>query len=562
MTIFGIDLGTTNSLIALYRDGRAELAPNRFGQVLTPSIVSLDDNGALIVGSLAKEISILQPHKAARVFKRGMGSTQRYNVGSASYTAVELSSFVLRSLKEDAEHHFKIPVTRAVISVPAYFNNHQRQATIQAAQLAGITVERLINEPTAAALAYSLHDQEEDAHILVLDLGGGTFDVSIIEKFDDIMEIHASGGDNFLGGEDFTKVMEKILGEKAGHLAQDAAFVRKTPQYAEQLKVALANTDMASLEIVGAADRKRIEVSRQEFEKRAEELIERIKAPILRTLRDSGLKPQDITHVVLVGGSTRLFFMRRLVTSLLGKMPTSHLDPDTVVAIGAASQAALISKNQGIADKVLTDVCPYSLGVEIAQSSGSGQYEAGIFSPIIERNQPIPCSRSELYRPIHPKQKELNLRIFQGESLKVENNILIGELSISLGRKEPEKESIEVRFTYDISGVLEVEATVVSTGARHRIIINNSASHLSDAELNQRFLELAALKIHPRDQAANQHLLTKAERLYEETLGDVRNYLSELIITFKGILNQQNPQEIEKAQQDFAERLAEIEGRL
>jgi molecular chaperone HscC len=562
MTIFGIDLGTTNSLIALYRDGRAELVPNRFGEVLTPSVVSLDDNGNLIVGSLAKEISILQPSKAARVFKRGMGTTQRYSLGPTTYTATELSSFVLRSLKEDAEHHFKIPVTRAVISVPAYFNNHQRQATIQAAHLAGIHVERLINEPTAAALAYSLHDQEEDSHILVLDLGGGTFDVSIIEKFDDIMEIHASGGDNFLGGEDFTKVMEKILTEKAEHLAHDSAFLRKAPQYAEQLKVALAGADTAALEIVGAKDRKRIEVSRKEFEQRAEELIERIKAPILRTLRDSRLKPQEINHVVLVGGSTRLFFMRRLVTALLGKMPSSHLDPDTVVATGAASQAALISKNQGIADKVLTDVCPYSLGVEIARESGSGQYEAGIFSPIIERNQPIPCSRSESYSPIHPKQTELKLRIYQGESLKVENNILIGELEIPLGRKQPDKERIEVRFTYDISGVLEVEATVAGTGAKHRIMINNSASHLSDAQLNERFSELAMLKIHPRDQAANQHLLTKAERLYEEMLGDARDYLSDLIIAFKGVLNRQNPQEIERAQREFSERLAEIEGSL
>jgi molecular chaperone HscC len=541
--IVGIDLGTTHSLVAAWTDGRPRLIPNALGDVLTPSCVSLDDDGQVLVGRAARDRLQTHPQLSAALFKRYMGSGKTLRLGSRDYRAEELSSLVLRSLKADAEAALGGPVDEAVITVPAYFSDAQRKATRVAGQLAGLKVDRLLNEPTAAALAYGLHQAGAESQFLVFDLGGGTFDVSILEMFEGVMEVRASAGDNMLGGEDFALVIVQAFFEDSGIDAtarQDPAFMQRLTARAEQLKRQLTGQGEARFEIPWQGQPYTFAMDTKQFEKRCENLLSRLWRPIERALRDARIRAADLDNVVLAGGATRMPMVRALVTRMFGRFPAVTLNPDEVVAMGAAVQAGLKMKDAALDEMVMTDVCPYTLGTSVSRGMDDGSLVDGFYSPIIERNTIVPVSRVHRYGPTRDGQRTIHIAIYQGESRMVRDNIPLGALQVPIAPGSIADGAVDVRFTYDANGLLEVEVTVVRTGEQYHTVVENSAEALSPEQLGERLAALTELKIHPRDTLENRSLMAHGERLYEQLLGTSRDQLGDAILRFEQALASQD----------------------
>ncbi|HAF2228247.1 TPA: molecular chaperone HscC [Salmonella enterica] len=543
----GIDLGTTNSLIAVWQDGAAQLIPNKFGEYLTPSIISMDENKQILVGKPAAARKTSHPDKTAALFKRAMGSNTHWHLGEESFNAPELSSLVLRSLKEDAEDYLQQPIKDVVISVPAYFSDEQRKHTRLAAELAGLNAVRLINEPTAAAMAYGLHTQQ-NSRSLVFDLGGGTFDVTVLEYATPIIEVHASAGDNYLGGEDFT------------HLLLDEVLKRWNLD-----KSALTDSDLAALyacvEAAKCASGSPLRMSWLYQERALEStfyddelealwlpLLNRLRTPIEQALRDSRLKPEQIDSLVLVGGASQMPLVQRIAVRLFGKLPYQSYDPSTIVALGAATQAACSLRHEDVEEVILTDICPYSLGVEVNR-----QGVPGIFSPIIERNTTVPVSKVETYSTMHPEQDSICVRVYQGESHKVKNNILIDSFDVML-KPNGHIQAIDIRFSYDINGLLEVDVLLEDGKSESRIISHNATS-LTTQQIDASRERLLALKIYPRDMLINRTFKAQLEEQWSRALGDEREMLGEIITDFDAALLSNDMQRVDDVRRRACEYL-------
>lgn len=544
MAIIGIDLGTTNSSCGVWTEAGVQLIPNRLGDLLTPSVVGIDDDGNLSVGRIAKDRLISHSKQTVAVFKRLMGTEHKINIGNKSFTATELSSIVLRSLKDDAEAYLGEIVTEAVISVPAYFNNNQRYATKMAGELAGFKVERLINEPTAAALAYGLHEKPEGTFI-VLDMGGGTFDVSILEFFEGIMEVNASAGDNFLGGEDFVDAMvndfllqNNIMKSDVGNQQLNQLLMQM-----ETIKRRIAIKENQSIELQLEDKKIHWQATEEWFNRVATPLMLRVKRPIERALADADISPQSITDVVLVGGATRMNIFRNTIGRMFSRLPSCHLDPDCAIAMGATIQAGLKSKDNALNDIVLTDVCPYTLGTEVFNENAR---ESAYFLPIIERNSVVPISVSRQLVTVQDSQTQVSVGIYQGENRFVSKNVFLGRLNVDVPKGPAGKESIDVRYSYDMNGLLEVDVTVLSTGKITNTVIEHSSGALSQEEKERSRKKLATLKFHPREQEHNRALLALGERLYESSLGEKRENIAKILAEYDKVLERQNPIEIKK----------------
>ncbi|MBR1772774.1 MAG: molecular chaperone HscC [Eubacterium sp.] len=556
--IIGIDLGTTNSLVAYYTDEGPKIIPNRLGERLTPSVVSIDENETVYVGKTAQERMRLYPESSAAVFKRDMGSDKKYNLAGKEFTAEELSSLVLRSLKEDAEEFLGEPVEEAVISVPAYFNDMRRKATKRAGELAGLKVERIISEPTAAAIAYGLYNDDKPAKNLVFDLGGGTLDVSILDYFPPILEVRAVAGDNYLGGEDFTQVIEDMFYKKNPDIAKDGLTYREVAlihKAAEQCKLELSDDGSSTMRCKVGDKEVTMELSYADYDKACEELYDRIRVPVKRALGDAKLKLTDINKIVLVGGGTRLAGVRSFVSKMFHTFPDTSINPDEAVALGAAIQAAMKERKESIKEVVLTDVCPFTLGTEVVVDLGNGFKESGHYCPIIERNTIIPASRTDRFYTIHDNQSKISIRVLQGESRLADNNLELGVLEIEVPQRKAGDESVDVTYTYDINSILEVEARVISTDKKYRKIIKGQYTEMTDEEIEERFKELAYLKVPPREQEANKLILLRAERLYEEALGIDREVLENEVRKFELALGSQDKRIIEKEREKLKEFL-------
>ncbi|AZG87956.1 molecular chaperone HscC [Pseudomonas syringae] len=559
--IVGIDLGTTNSLVAVWRDGSSELVTNALGETLTPSVVGLDDDGQILVGKAARERLQTHPEKTAALFKRYMGSAQEIRLGSATYRPEELSSLVLKSLKADVERAFGEPVTEAVISVPAYFSDAQRKATRIAGELAGLKVEKLINEPTAAALAYGLHQKEGETSFLVFDLGGGTFDISILELFDGVMEVRASAGDNFLGGEDFDQVMV----EHFVNLHRDEPDFPSTDliapalrREAERVRRALGQDGSADF-VLRHADREwRKTITQEQMSDFYAPLLNRLRAPAERALRDARIRVADLDEILLVGGTTRMPLIRKLAASLFGRFPSIALNPDEIVAQGAAVQAALKHRDAALEEIVLTDVCPYTLGIETITQVGN-RYESGHYLPIIERNSVVPVSRVKTVQTVSDDQEHVMVRIFQGESRMVKDNIALGELIIPIPKAKAGEVALDVRFTYDNNGLLEADVMTQLTGERHKLVIENNPGVMTPDEIQERLQVLEALKVHPREQQANTHLIARLERLYQECLGSDRELIDHWTTQFQHVLETQDERQISEIRKQLKQEVDTFE---
>lgn len=559
MAIIGIDLGTSNSLVAVWSESGAELIANALGESLTPSAVSIADDGVLLVGRAAADRLITHPERSVASFKRWMGSANGAQLAGKTWRAEELSALVLKSLKEDVESRLGEEIVEAVISVPAYFNDPQRKATLDAARLAGLKVERLINEPTAAALAHGL-EAAGDGRFLILDLGGGTFDVSLLHKYENVMEIRASAGDSLLGGDDFRNVIAELLikrhelSEAKLEPADRARLLRE----AETLKFALTDKAEAGYDFTIGKTKCTGELSRAAFDEAAAPLLRRMRIPIESAVRDARIDIAKIDQIVLVGGATRMPLVRNLVTRLFGRFPLVHARPDHAIAIGAAVQAGLKHRRGALDEIIMTDVCPFTLGTSVLDPRAP---DGVILSPIIERNAVVPISRENIYWTASNMQTHVNIEVLQGEQMRPSQNVQIGTVSVSVPPGPMGRESVGVRFTYDINGALEVEVKVISTGHVERKVFRNQ-SNLNDQELEKSFAALASIKLAPRDQQENRSLIARAERLYVESLGPVREHIAQLLLQFETALKDQANHDLESIRRAFAETLNQFERRI
>jgi len=559
--IVGIDLGTTNSAAAIFENGETRLIPNALGDLLTPSAVAILPDGTTLVGKPALNHWVLKPAEAVTSFKRFIGTNRTIKIGRYAFKAEDLSAIVLRSLKEDIEAATGREVTEAVITVPAYFNDKQRKATRRAGELAGLKVARLLNEPTAAALAFGIADKEDREPFLVFDLGGGTFDVSIVEMFDAIVEVRASSGDNRLGGDDFTNAI-------VAHWTQKHDFpsdVRRNLldarlfQVADMARRILTDQPEASVRLTLPERQFDLSISADEFEGLSTSLLARLRDPILRSLRDSNLRIEALSDIVLVGGATRMPIIRKAITKMFGRFPNHLVHPDHAVAIGAAIQAGLVARNAALDEVRLTDICPFTLGIEVTEHDSHGRLRAGLFSPIISRNSPTPISRTNSYSSMSDNQTHIKLNIYQGESREVANNILLGTMEFPNPKKPAGQVSIDCRFTYDSSGLLDVDVTIPETGETRSMLIADDSETLTAEQIEERREQLAALKTHPRDVAENQYVVGWAARLYEEFIDERREHIGRMLLHFEGVLETQDPRAIEEARGAMTTALQEIE---
>ncbi len=533
MAVIGIDLGPTNSLASIWRDGRIELIPNAFGEYLTPSVVSFGEDGEIYVGKVAKERLITAPLVSFAEFKRNMGTRYQYFGNGKHYTAEDLSSFVLRRLREDAEAYLGEKVTEAVISVPAYFNDDKRCATKNAGKLAGLTVDRLINEPSAVALKH--HMGVEDAEtFIIFDFGGGTLDVSLVDAFDNMVEIQAVSGDNYLGGKDFNEIIAEDF-YKENRLEKDTLTKEEQGivlKEAEALKWQLTEQDEAERKVYLQNQEYTMCMTNQHLIHISTDLFMRMSVPIRQVINDSGMMPEEIDKLILVGGSSKMPVVKQYLRTLLDIPVVLDESPDESIAAGVGVAAAIKERTGDVKDMILADICPFSLGTEIYDGS---------FSPIIERNDTLPCSRTREYVTVEDYQTNMTFPIYQGDNMIASDNLLLGTLELhDLPEAPAGRVGARVTFLYDINGILDIRI-VSGEQALHKAIINKKMG-LSEQELEARLLELRQMTLSSMEDENVRYLMEKSQRLYRECAPAVREYIAQQIARFRQIISyERNP---------------------
>ncbi|MBQ3180180.1 MAG: molecular chaperone DnaK [Firmicutes bacterium] len=544
--IIGIDLGTTNSCVAVMEGGEAVVIPNPEGARTTPSVVGFANNGERLVGQVAKRQAVTNPDKTIISIKRHMGKKYEVNIEGKVYTPQEISAFVLRKLKEDAEAYLGESVSQAVITVPAYFSDAQRQATKDAGKIAGLDVMRIINEPTAAALAYGL-DKEDEQKVLVFDLGGGTFDVSLLEIGDGIFQVLATSGNNFLGGDDFdNKVIEYLLAEfkkaEGIDLSKDKMAMQRLREAAEKAKIELSGvlTTNINLPFITADQNgpkhMDITLTRAKFDELTAELVEKTMAPTRQALSDAGLAATDIDRVLLVGGSTRIPAVQEAIKRLIGKDPHKGINPDECVALGAAIQGGILNKE--VKDVVLADVTPLSLGIETL---------GGVFTKIIDRNTTIPTGKAQVFSTAADNQPSVEVHVLQGERQMAADNKSLGRFTLSGIAPAPRGiPQIEVRFDIDANGIVHVSAKDLGTGKQQEITISGN-NGFSDDEIDRMVKDAEQYKAEDEKRKAAVEARNQADAMIYQTdkaLKDLGDKVTE-----------QEKAEIEKAKNELNEAL-------
>ncbi len=528
--IIGIDLGTTNSCVAVYEGGEPIVITNPEGARTTPSVVAFSKTGERMVGQAAKRQAITNPDRTVMSIKREMGSAHKVTIDGKSYTPQEISAMILQKLKADAEAFLGTPVTQAVITVPAYFSDAQRQAAKDAGKIAGLEVLRIINEPTAAALAYGL-DKEVNQKIMVYDLGGGTFDVSLLEIGDSVFEVLATAGNNRLGGDDFDKriidwIAEEFMKENSGiDLRKDKMALQRLKDAAEKAKIELSGMTTANINLpfitADATGPKHFEatLTRAKFDDLTKDLVEATMGPTKRVLSDAGLTPAQVDKVLLVGGSTRIPAVQAAVKNFTGKEPFKGINPDECVAIGAAVQGGVLGGD--VKDMILLDVTPLSLGIETL---------GGVFNKIVERNTTIPVSKSQVYSTAADGQTQVEIHVLQGEREMAAGNTTLGRFVLDGIAPAPRGiPQIEVTFDIDANGIVNVSAKDKGTGKEQHITITSS-TNMSKEDIDRAVKDAEKYAEEDKKQKEAVEVKNKAETIIlqsEKTLSDIGDKLPE-----------------------------------
>ena len=541
--IIGIDLGTTNSCVAVLEGGKPVVIPNGEGQRTTPSIVAFSKNGERLVGDPAKRQAVTNVDRTVASVKRQMGTDRRVKIDGKKYSPQEISAMILQKLKKDAEEYLGESVEQAVITVPAYFSDAQRQATKDAGKIAGLKVERIINEPTAAALAYGL-DKSQSQKIMVYDLGGGTFDVSVIEIGDGVVEVLATAGDNHLGGDDFdARVVEYLLKEfrkqEGIDLSKDRTAVQRIMEEAEKAKKELSSAMTVQINLpfitTDSSGPKHMDLTltRAKFQELTYDLVDRTSGPVNQALSDAGISASQLNMVLLVGGSTRMPAVSEKVKQLTGKEPSKNMNPDECVALGAAIQGGKMAGESGLNEILLMDVTPLSLSIETA---------GGVATRLIERNTTIPTRYSQVFTTAANFQTAVDIKVLQGERAMAKDNKLIGNFRLKgIKRAMRGVPQIEVTFDIDVNGILNVSAKDLGTGKEQSITITAS-SNLSDearAYENQDQEKKEAIDIYNEAERSiykgQQYLTEKKKELSREEKANVKAAIRELQKTMKKV---------------------------